>query len=349
MASAAGGPPQQLLALLQEGHAQGLFSGAAAAVSTPAGRAEAYVGTHAYGDSREVGPSSLFDLASLTKTFTAVIVLDLVRRGVLDLDEPVVRWRAVGAGPGADHITLRMLLSHTSGLPADSHVWRGSRTPPEGRLALVLATELESAPGAVHRYSCLGYIAAGAIAELASGRQLPELLDEVVRSPLGLETISYGPVDHDAAVATEDKSRVGRGMVRGEVHDELNHFLGGRVGNAGLFGAAPDVLRFAESFLDGSLLGSTVTGLMTTDALEPRHGAAYGQALGPRLGDREIFGDLPAFGHPGFTGTMWLAEPSRGIAATLLTNRVHPRREHVDINPFRRRFTHSLAQLDWEA
>lgn len=324
--------------LLEEGHALGLYSGAAAGISTPAGRVVAHIGTAARDDPTPVVAGSLFDLASVTKTFTAATVARLAARGVVDLDEPVARVLPAGRGADAERLTLRMLLTHVSGLPAESFLWRTDGIPPADRLPRVLATDLESAPDATYRYSCLGYIAAGAVIERATGSSLPALLEELVTRPLDL-SVRFGPVDPAVAVATEDEPWVGRGMVRGEVHDELNWFLGGRVGNAGLFGTADDVLTFAEAFLADGVFEAETRRLMTTDALEPRHGARYGQALGPRLRDPEWFGDVDALGHGGFTGTMWLALPSRGIAATLLTNRVHPHRDRVDLDPFRRRFS----------
>lgn len=330
---------RELDALLEEGLEQDLYSGAAAGVVTSAGRFVATAGSHARDDPTPIGLASVFDLASVSKTFTAAIVVRLAERGVVDLDAPVAPLLPVGRGSGAERITLRMLLTHVSGLPAESFLWRDSDVSPGERLARVLATPLESVPDAVHRYSCLGYIAAGAVVERATGSPLPELLDEFVTAPLGIGSVGYGPVDRSVAVATEDEPWVGRGVVRGEVHDELNWFLGGQVGNAGLFGTADDVLTFAASFLDSGFLGAEALRSMTTDALEPRHGAGYGQAVGPRVRDQEFLGSVDGFGHVGFTGTMWFVAPDPGVAAVLLTNRVHPHRDRVDLDPFRRRFS----------
>lgn len=338
------GRVDELRALLEEGRALGLYSGAAAGVTTPDGRAVANVGTTAFDDVGEVGENSLFDLASVSKTFTAALVARLVVAGRVDLDEPVARIGRVGTGTGRDAITLRMLLAHVSGLPAESHLWRDARVPVPDRLDRVLATTLVDAPDTLHRYSCLGYVAAGAIVERSTGSTLSELLEEWVTGPLGI-SVRFGPVDPARAVATEFEPWVNRGMVRGQVHDELAWYLGGRVGNAGMFGTVGDVLTFAEAFLEPRSFGAEALRLMTTDALEPRHGAGYGQALGPRLRDPELFGDVDALGHGGFTGTMWLALPARGAAGVLLTNRVHPDRDRVDLGPFRRRFASWLAAV----
>src|SRR5690606_17631957 len=119
-----------------------------------------------------------------------------------------------------------------SGLPAESFIWRHPAIPRDERIARVLASPLESGPDELYRYSCVGYIAAGAVIERATGATLPELLADLVSGPLDLASVSYGPVDAMRAVATEAQPWAGRDMLRGEVHDELNSFLGGRVGNA---------------------------------------------------------------------------------------------------------------------
>ena len=295
-------------------------------------------GTHALDDATPVGSDSLFDLASVSKTFTAATVMRLAELGQVDLDAPVAGLLPIGRGHGADDITLRMLLYHVSGLPAESFVWRDPTVPFSERIERVLASPLESRPDELYRYSCVGYIAAGAVIERATGATLPELLKDLVSEPLKLPSVSYGPVDTERAVATEEQPWVGRGMLRGEVHDELNRFLGGRVGNAGLFATADDVLTFAESFLNGRLLQSGTLAQMVTDGLSKNHGATFGQGLGPRIRDWESFGRVDGFGHIGFTGTMWVVDPLRRVAAVLLTNSVHPRRDHADFSAFRRGF-----------
>lgn len=331
--------------LLEEGLDAGLYSGAAAGVWTPDGRELAVVGTHAYGDATPVGADSLFDLASVSKTFTAAVLLKLVESGRVSLDDEVGPVLPVGSGEGASGITLRMLLTHTAGLPDISFLWRDSPgIAPEERLAAVVAAPLQSAPGAEYRYSCIGYIAAAAYAEKVTGQRFPVLLAELVTGPLGLTSVQYGPVDPASAVATEEEPWAGRGLLRGEVHDETSWFLGGVSGNAGLFGTAGDVLTFAHSYLDGRLLGPATLREATTDQLGPGVEAPHRQGIGPWISDRDVFGEIEAFGHPGFTGTLWLVAPQTNTAAVLLTNRVHPSRDRVDLDPFRRRFAAWAAE-----
>lgn len=331
----------ELQHLLREGLSTGLYSGAAAGISTPFGRGLASAGTHALDDPTPVTQDSQFDLASLTKTFTAAAIVKLAEQGVLDLDDPVASILPIGHGRGAERITLRMLLTHVSGLPAESFVWKDATVPADQRVQRVITSALESAPDADFRYSCVGYISAGAVAEQITGRSLAQLISELITEPLGLSSVEFGPVDPRRAVATEEKPWVGRGTVRGEVHDELNNYLGGRAGNAGLFGSARDILSFAESFLDGRLLDSASLAEVTANGLRPSHGAGFGHGLGPRIDDPDFFGKAHGFGHIGFTGTLWFADPRTGLAAALLTNNVHPHRDHADLKPFRHRF------MDW--
>ncbi|GAA3931836.1 serine hydrolase domain-containing protein [Microbacterium soli] len=322
-----------------------LATAAAAGVSHGGVRAIATAGTFSRDDARAIDADALFDLASVSKTYTAAVIAQLIAEGRLDPDAPVAEVLPVGSGPDAERITLRMLLTHTAGLPSDVFLWKEPHVPERERLLRVLSTPLQTAPGAEFRYSCTGYIAAGAIAETVTGRSLSDLVAARITSRLGAAATSYGPVPADLAVATEDESYIGRGLVRGEVHDELNWYLGGRVGNAGLFAPIDDVLRFAESFLDDGLLGPDGYPVMTRPSPIPDHAGGFAHSLGLRIGDASFMGAAPAIGHTGFTGTMWWAIPEKQLAVVLLTNRVHPHRDAVDISPTRRRFSDQALAL----
>ncbi len=334
-----------LQALLDDGLSRGLYSGAAAGIQTPSGSELVYAGSLAFDDPAPVRDSSLFDLASVSKTVTAAVLVRMAQAGALDLDAPVREHVAVGRGENATAITARMLLLHVAGLPAESFLWRDLSVPRGDRLDRVLSEPLETAPGDVHRYSCVGYIAAGALAARAANMAWPDLVKLHVTQQLSLTSMGYGPVDARDAVATEEQPWVDRGLVRGEVHDELSWYLGGAVGNAGLFATARDVLQFASALVEGPFLDPDGRKSMTENGIEARHGAAYGQALGPRISDSDFMGELGAIGHPGFTGTMWIAFPEARGAAVLLTNRVHPSRNRVDLSPFRRRFSTVVGEL----
>lgn len=333
-----------LTSVLAEGLAQRRYSGASAAVSVGGSSvggssARAVVGTLTADGDEPVTPETPFDLASVSKIVTAMTVLRLTELGELDLDRPIADYLGRRLAAGLGSATLWQLLTHTSGLPSDSFIWRRTDLSPGERLGRVLATEPLDRPDAVHRYSCVGYVIAGAIAESVGGESLPALVERLVAAPAGAR-LRYGPVA-DAA-ATEDEFYLQRGVVRGEVHDELAWSLGGAVGNAGLFATAQDLLALGRWFLAGGLSEGS-TRLMTTPQVPASIEAGFGQAIGFRVDDPAWMGDVHAVGHTGFTGTMIALLPEHETVVVLLTNRVHPSRVIADVTPVRRRLLAEVA------
>ena len=340
----------RLRQLLEEGLAAGLFSAGAIAARTPTETVPAIaVGTTAFDSPDTVEAGSLFDLASVSKAFVAATVLTLVEEEVLHLDRPVSDWLPVGSGAGSREITLRHLLTHTSGLPADCFAWRDAALTPEQRLDAALSMPLESSPSELFRYSCSNYIAAGRMAEIATGLPLADLVAGRVLDPLGAATITYAAPAGARVVATEVQDYIGRGLVSGEVHDELAWSLTRPVGSAGLFGTADDVLSFATMILNGgvgargTVLGPLAARLLVNQAVEPGRGALFGHSLGLRISDPGFMGSVAGIGHTGFTGTSFLIDPIRRTAVVLLTNRVHPVRDRVDLSDFRIRVSELVA------
>jgi CubicO group peptidase (beta-lactamase class C family) len=295
-----------------------------------------------------VTESSLFDLASLTKAFVAVAALSVWEDGLVDLDAPVAEVLPVGTGAGAGRVTLRLLLTHTAGLPPTSSLWR-EEGDPGPLLERVLATPLDTEPGSQHAYSCLGYIAAGRVLEIVTAAPLDALVRRRVLDPLGAGSARFGPVATTTAVATE--AQPGRGVVHGTVHDELAHALGRPVGNAGLFGTADDVLALGELLLGtgegraGRVLGPDAMALLRSPSTVGSAGSApYAQAVGFRIADPGFMGSVPGIGHTGFTGTSLVANPARGTVTVLLTNRVHPTRVGTDVGPLRRALAEAVRE-----
>ncbi len=259
---------------------------------------------------RPLQPEQLFDLASLTKVlFTLPQILEQVERGALDLDHPLGRYLPELQENSAwlASCSIRSLLTHQAGLPADAPLHRWDQLSEEA----ILSHPWERGPEV---YSDIGYILLGIVLERVSGVRLDRL-----PLPPGF---SFHP-DPDQAVATERCSWRGRVMV-GEVHDEKAYALGGPAGHAGLFGGASSVLRLAASYLRG-------------DALSP---AALAELRRPHSAERALGwqrkhpgwsgGSLCSpgcLGHTGFTGTALWIDFERGLAWTLLTNRVHPSRQ----------------------
>ena len=282
----------------------------------------------------------VYDLASLTKvTATLPLVLRLVETGDLGLDDPVTKYLPGFAGAGAkDHVTIRQLLSHSSGLPARLEVWRLPGTAEE-RFAAVLAEPLQSPPGTVVRYSDLGFILLGRIVADIGGQPLDAAFADLVAAPLGLVSTGYRPVAGQVAgqvAATEanwfdDPARQDPKI--GVVHDENAESLGGVAGHAGLFGTASDLatyLRTGWLAPDSPILNAA----LRAEALRCQTVGLDGvRGLGWTLrGDSFDFmsdGWPPSgAGHTGFTGTSMAFDPRSGIWCVLLTNAVLLGREN---------------------
>jgi CubicO group peptidase (beta-lactamase class C family) len=304
-------------------------------------------------DPKSAETSTVYDLASLSKLYTTVCVMRLVESGRIGLDEPVASTLTEFGANGKGRVTLRQLLTHTAGLPDHVPLWELESTP-EARLQRVLSSSLRTAPGAAFRYSDLGLITLGHLVQTVTGSPLDRVVADSITKPLRLDSTVYNPAPRlrPRIAPTEDESKVGRGMVWGEVHDENAWSLGGVAGHAGLFGTAEDVARFAQVFLDGGSAGSVrllqpdTVAEMTRSQIEPLEW----RALGFELNADYYMGRLasPAtFGHTGFTGTSLVIDPRRDLIVVLLANRVHPTRNGPSQNPTRQAIANAaLAAAD---
>lgn len=291
-----------------------------------------------------VDSGTYFDLASITKVFTAAALLAELDRHGQDAGFAVAELLSEFRNGPARAVTVRHLLTHTAGFAAE---W-SDRTRDADSHRRFRATRPIDAPGEVHRYSCVGYIWAGLAAEALSGLPLERVIDRHLFRPLGLaETMFRPPATlRPRIAATEVQHEPDRGLVHGEVHDETAWALGGASGNAGLFSTAGDVLRVAELLRNGGtadgaqVLPAWVVEAMTTvDPRVPSTADGYGQALGMRV-DEEWMGGLRgpghAVGHTGFTGTSMATQPGGRRSVVFLANRVHPSRTSTEIFAMRR-------------
>ena len=281
---------------------------------------------------------SVYDLASLTKVVaTTTLALMAVREGRLVLDQPVPRYLPAFRGAGKDRVTVRHLLTHSSGLRADRALWRETPTP-DSALGLVNATPLDTLPGIRMVYSDVGAMVLGEVLERVLGGRLDRLAEQRIFNPLGMPDTRFRPpaswVPHIAA--TEYDTAWRKRIVRGEVHDEKAAWLRGVAGHAGLFGSATDLLTFGEWLL-GELQRGDATAREFTRRQEVVAGSSRAlgwdtpspnSSAGTRLGPG-------SFGHTGFTGTSIWIDPSRQLVIVLLTNRVHPTRNNPRIGPLR--------------
>ncbi|WP_129841199.1 serine hydrolase domain-containing protein [Streptomyces sp. RFCAC02] len=292
---------------------------------------------------------TVFDLASLSKLYTAVVAVALAERGALDLDAPVAR-HLPGFPAG---VTARRLLTHTAGLPPVIDL-----APfPDGAARLAAIARQPLTEG--YAYSDLGLIALGALCEAAGGRDLAALVAGLVTGPLGLTDTRYRPPAAllPRVAATEEQPWTGRPLVHGTVHDENAYALGGVAGHAGVFATAWDVAVLAQTMLNGGSYGgrrvlaaASVREMLTDHNAHLGPGAARG--LGWQLDQPDWMGDLAsptAFGHTGFTGTSVVADRATGTLLVLLTNRVHPTRHRGTGHAWRRAAARALARAAAEA
>ncbi|WP_203434242.1 serine hydrolase domain-containing protein [Jiangella asiatica] len=294
---------------------------------------------------------TIYDLASVSKLFTTIVVLQQVEAGRVDLDAPVADYLPAFAANGKQDITVRQLLTHTSGLVSWLPLWRDWPTP-QARIDAVLATTPADPPGTTYLYSDLNMITAGLVAEEVSGQPLDDLVAEGITGPLGMADTGYNPAPESLPriAATEYQAAPPRGIVRGEVHDENAWSLGGVAGHAGLFSTAQDLARLAQAILNGGaydgerILRPTTVEAMLTNENTDFPGNAHG--LGFELDQRWFMDALASpssAGHTGYTGTSMVIDPQSRSFVILLTNRVHPSRNWGTINPARRAVAHELA------
>jgi len=312
---------------------------------------------------------TIYDLASLTKPLvTGLLCAQFVELGELTLDSSVANYLLEFDRPDKNRITIRELLTHTSGLPA----WRPLyllASEKESALASIANEALEYQPGEHVIYSDLGFIVLGFLLERLTGHMIDQLALTRIFKLLDLQHTFYNPTAATRAVvaASETGNAYERDMceksfsvesivgyrgwrselVWGEVHDGNAHFLGGVAGHAGLFSTAHDTLRLANQFIPGQsqLLSSEACQLFTqnmTEGLNEARSFAWQLAA---TKDSTAGPSLPpnAFGHTGFTGTSCWIDAERERVFILLTNRTHARAlPFANINAVRREF-HSLA------
>lgn len=252
-----------------------------------------------------VRPDTVFDLASLTKLFTARLAV-----AHLDPDAAVASYVPEFAAAGKAAITVRQLLDHTSGLRAELPFY--DRPTAAARARLLWDEEPLHPPGTTRIYSDLNMIAAQHALERATGRLLDDLVRSEITEPYGMADTCFNPPPGllPRIAATEDQrrpwGRLDRGMVHGVVHDENAYAMAGVSGHAGLFSTAWDLALFCRALLDGG-----------------------GPWPGFEVDQPSFMGELAgrgAVGHTGFTGTSLVLDPASDSFLVLLSNSVHPSR-----------------------
>lgn len=298
-------------------------------------------------DAPAATPRTVYDLASVTKvTATLPAVMLLVEEGRLDLDAPLSRyldgWPVEGE---KGDLTLRHLLTHTSGLPAGAPFWRGTDTRAEQVRALA-RVPLENRPGRRTTYSDLGPILAGFVVEAVTGEPLDAFVERRVYLPLGLGQTAFRPLERgipkEAIAPTE---RIGDELLHGVVHDPSARALDGVAGNAGLFSSATDLARLASA-----LLWEEPARIVCRDVLRDftgrestRRRFGTGWEMPARWAVWSEMFSPEAFGHTGFTGTSLWIDPYNDLFVVLLTNRVNPTSAN-DLHHALRRVVHDVVR-----
>ncbi len=293
-------------------------------------------GTTMYSDagSRPVAEDDRFDLASLTKIFTATAALRLYDSGLLDLEREASYYLP---GLAATDVRVRHLLSHCSGLEL-----RLAPLCTAGAAELrraIWATRPVHPPGTQSAYSNINSLLLGEIVARLTEQSLDCAIDELVVRPLGMVCTSFCPPATLLAgiVPTEWDHTWRGGLIHGVVHDESAYTLGGIAGHAGLFGSVDDLERLMRMWLEGGawegkqlLREATVARAVSdqTGTLRSATGAALRGGLGWMLDRANFMGMAPlgSFGHTGFTGTAMVGVASCGLTMVLLSNRTYPQR-----------------------
>jgi CubicO group peptidase (beta-lactamase class C family) len=272
---------------------------------------------------------TIFDAASLTKVMaTTPAIMMLSERGQLDIEAPVQRYIEEFRRGGKDNITVRQLLTHTSGLRS------GLSPRPEGAssaIAMACKEVVTNLPGTVFIYSDINFILLGEIVQRVSGRPLERFVVEEIYRPLKMRDTRYLPFSVDKARIAPTE-RDGTNMLRGVVHDPTSRLMGGVAGHAGVFTTASDAARFARMMLNqGELDGvrlfrpetvATMTAVQSPAAVGTRRGLGWDIDSGyARRG--EVF-SMGSYGHTGFTGTAMWIDPFSKTFWVLMSNRVHP-------------------------
>ena len=307
---------------------------------------------HAFGKlsydakSPQVNVRTMYDVASLTKVIVTTTLVEKLVEGdfhsPLQLDAPIERYLpewASGPQPEWRHkVTVRHLMTHTSGLPPFKEYWRTSKGKPD-TLKMIFAEPLESEPGTKMVYSDLGIILMAEIIERLTGRTIDDLAKEYIFSPLAMNDSMYKPPKKlwPLIAPTEFDANFRKRLVQGEVHDENAFAIGGVSGHAGLFSTAPDLAAFCQMLLNGGVYAhqrilrrATIAqftvpqqlsgGTRTLGWVVPTEGSSSGHYFSAH-----------SFGHTGFTGTSIWIDPDRQLFVVLLTNRVNPTRENHKI------------------
>ena len=275
---------------------------------------------------------TIFDAASLTKVVACTpAVMLLVERGQVRLDATVQAYLPGFTGDGKGAVTVRELLTHTSGLPPDIETktdWHGQAEA----VAKACAIKLLSKPGTAFKYSDINFFLLGEIVQRVSRTPLETFVQREIFAPLKMNDTGFLPPEEKLSRIAPTEVVAGKPW-HGVVHDPTARHMGGVAGHAGLFTTAPDLARYARMLLnlgelDGARIFQPATVRLMTEVQTPPDMAAK-RGLGwdintPFSGPRGNIFPIGSYGHTGWTGgSVWLDPVSRTFVI-FLSNRNHP-------------------------
>ena len=274
---------------------------------------------------------TIYDLASLSKvTCTQILIYKLMEEGLISLKMPV---KSILPEYKYDDITIRHLMTHTSGLPADDKNYKNCK---DGQQLWQFICDLDKTyqTGSKVEYSCFGFIILGKIIEHFKGN-IEDYAKEVIFQPMGLTNMMYNPASKgrkgDCAPTEVTEAR---GVIQGDVHDGKAFILGGLAGNAGLFADIYSVSAIVQMILNNGnykgkqILSSSSIKLMTrpfTDNLNEIR-TIGGWYYGDRNTSNGDYFSANSLYHTGFTGTSIYIDLDRQCGVVLLTNAINPSR-----------------------
>ena len=286
-------------------------------------------------DSPDVKPSTIYDLASLTKVIaTTTAAMICIDRKYFTLDDKVEKFIPDFKANDKENITIRNLLLHNSGLPAWEKFYDKNLTKDQ-ILSDIYSSKLEYKTGSKTVYSDLGMIVLGKVIEKVTNSSLDKFCKKEIFEPLGMNDTYFNPPDSVKykIPPTENDTYWRNRLIKGEVHDETASLLGGVSGHAGLFSNVEDLAKFLLLILNkGIYKNKRIINSETVELFTKRQSQESSRALGwdtkSETGSSagNLFGTI-SFGHTGFTGTSIWVDPDRNLFVVFLTNRVYPSRE----------------------
>jgi uncharacterized protein YbbC (DUF1343 family)/CubicO group peptidase (beta-lactamase class C family) len=275
---------------------------------------------------------TIFDIASLTKVVaTTPAVMKLVEQDKIKLSDPVQKFIPEFSGNGKEQITMRQLLTHTSGLRPDISTrppWSGY----EYAIRLACVEKVYQKPGAVFRYSDIGFFLLAEVVRRVSGERIEDFVQKEIYRPLKMKDTGFipPPAKNKRIAPTELQNGT---MLRGTVHDPTARYMGGVAGHAGLFSTIDDLARYCRMLLnEGELEGTRVlnsntvrlmTSVQSPETIEKRRGLGW-DIDSDYSRPRGQYFPIGSYGHTGFTGTSLWIDPFSQTFWIFLSNRLHP-------------------------